>query len=59
FQVVNADGTSGPRKDTAIVKPMESVAVDLVADNPGSWMLHCHNGYHQESGMMTRLDYVN
>lgn len=59
FQVVNAGGTSGPRKDTAIVKPMESVAVDLVADNPGSWMLHCHNGYHQESGMMTRLDYVN
>ena len=59
FQIVNADGTRGPRKDTAIVRPMDSVAVDLVADNPGSWMLHCHNGYHQESGMMTRLDYIS
>ncbi|MCR8899020.1 multicopper oxidase family protein [Gordonia sp. GONU] len=57
FQVVRVDGTPGPRKDTVIVRPMERVAVDLVADNPGSWMLHCHNGYHQESGMMTRLDY--
>ncbi|WP_257226395.1 multicopper oxidase family protein [Rhodococcus opacus] len=57
FQVVKPDGTPGPRKDTAIVLPMRSVAVDLVADNPGDWMLHCHNAYHQESGMMTRLDY--
>ena len=57
FQIVKADGTPGPRKDTAIVRPMESVAVGFVADNPGNWMLHCHNGYHQESGMMTRLDY--
>ncbi|MDV8009153.1 multicopper oxidase domain-containing protein [Rhodococcus sp. IEGM 1318] len=55
----NAGGTPRPRKDTAIVKPMESVAVDLVADNPGSWTLHCHNGYQQKFGMMTRLDYVN
>ncbi|MFZ2178594.1 MAG: multicopper oxidase family protein [Rhodococcus sp. (in: high G+C Gram-positive bacteria)] len=58
FQVVKPDGTPGPRKDTVIVLPMRSVAVDLVADNPGDWMLHCHNGYHQESGMMTRLDYA-
>ncbi|WP_433611959.1 multicopper oxidase family protein [Prescottella agglutinans] len=59
FQVVRPDGTPGPRKDTVIVLPMQKIAVDLVADNPGNWMLHCHNGYHQESGMMTRLDYRN
>ena len=58
FQVVKGDGGVGPRKDTVIVRPMESVAVDLIADNPGDWMLHCHNGYHQESGMMTRLGYI-
>ncbi|MDX5962111.1 multicopper oxidase family protein [Rhodococcus opacus] len=57
FRVVKPDGTPGPRKDTVIVPPMRSVAVELVADNPGDWMLHCHNAYHQESGMMTRLDY--
>jgi FtsP/CotA-like multicopper oxidase with cupredoxin domain len=23
----------------------------------GTWMLHCHNTYHQSAGMMTSLDY--
>ncbi|AKK26858.1 multicopper oxidase family protein [Mycobacterium sp. EPa45] len=58
FQVVKPDGSAGPRKDTLIVKPMQTVAVKLVADNPGIWMLHCHNGYHMEAGMMTTLDYT-
>ncbi len=29
-----------------------------LADNPGRWMIHCHNAYHSEAGLMTRLDYV-
>ena len=33
-------------------------SVDFAADNPGQWMVHCHNAYHAEAGMMTRLDYV-
>lgn len=57
FQVVRPDGSRGPRKDTVIVLPMQKLAVDLVADNPGEWMLHCHNTYHQEAGMMTSLTY--
>ncbi|WP_137121331.1 multicopper oxidase family protein [Segeticoccus rhizosphaerae] len=57
FQVNQPGGRPGPRKDTVIVLPMRSVSVDLVADNPGDWMLHCHNGYHMDAGMMTRLDY--
>ncbi len=57
FQVIKPDGSTGCRKDTVIVLPMKSVTVRLVADNPGSWMLHCHNTYHQEAGMMTRLEY--
>jgi len=48
----------GPRKDTVIVRPVRSFAVDLEADNPGQWMLHCHNLYHQQAGMMTTLSYV-
>ncbi|WP_328404832.1 multicopper oxidase family protein [Nocardia sp. NBC_00403] len=59
FQVVKPDGTAGPRKDTVIVLPMTRVRVDLIADNPGDWMLHCHNGYHMDVGMMTRLDYTS
>jgi FtsP/CotA-like multicopper oxidase with cupredoxin domain len=57
FQVLNPDGTPGPRKDTVIVLPMQKVTVAVVADNPGIWMMHCHNAYHQEAGMMTSLDY--
>jgi FtsP/CotA-like multicopper oxidase with cupredoxin domain len=58
FQVIRADGSAGPRKDTVIVKPMQSITVRLVADNPGTWMLHCHNGYHMDAGMMTTLNYT-
>ena len=58
FQVLDADGRPGPRKDTTIVLPRQTVTVALVADNPGMWMMHCHNTYHQEAGMMTSLDYT-
>jgi FtsP/CotA-like multicopper oxidase with cupredoxin domain len=57
FQV-QVNGGAGPRKDTVIVRPMEQFAVDLEATNPGQWMLHCHNLYHQQAGMMTTLSYV-
>ncbi|POX40585.1 copper oxidase [Streptomyces sp. Ru73] len=50
-------GAGGPRKDTAIVLPGKTVHADFDADNPGLWMLHCHNVYHAESGMMTVLGY--
>ena len=58
FQVLKADGTPGARKDTVIVLPKQKINVVVVADNPGLWMLHCHNTYHAYAGMQTRLDYV-
>jgi FtsP/CotA-like multicopper oxidase with cupredoxin domain len=57
FQLGGAGGV-GPRKDTVLVPPMGMADLDLVADNPGRWMIHCHNAYHLEAGMMGRLDYV-
>ncbi|MEU6066941.1 MULTISPECIES: multicopper oxidase family protein [Streptomyces] len=48
---------AGARKDTSIVLPHRKLVVDFDADNPGLWMLHCHNQYHSESGMMTVLGY--
>ncbi|WP_181805935.1 multicopper oxidase family protein [Streptomyces shenzhenensis] len=50
-------GTSGPRKDTAIVLPRRKLSVFFDADNPGQWMLHCHNAYHGEAGMMADVAY--
>ena len=52
-----AVGQTGLRKDTAIVLPGQTLAVAFDADNPGVWMVHCHNIYHAESGMMTQLGY--
>ena len=48
---------SGLRKDTVLVRPMERLAIDLEADNAGDWMVHCHNAYHGEAGMMIALEY--
>jgi FtsP/CotA-like multicopper oxidase with cupredoxin domain len=36
---------------------MQTLEVDLDADNPGEWAEHCHNIYHAEAGMMTTLSY--
>ncbi|MEU1162727.1 multicopper oxidase family protein [Streptomyces sp. NPDC090075] len=49
--------SEGARKDTTIVLPHRKLVLDFDADNPGLWMLHCHNQYHSESGMMTVLGY--
>ncbi|UGT67940.1 multicopper oxidase family protein [Nocardia gipuzkoensis] len=57
FQVAPRRGT-GPRKDTSIVAPMQTLEADFDTDNPGQWMMHCHNAYHGEAGMMTMLSYT-
>ncbi|UNK70847.1 multicopper oxidase family protein [Microbacterium sp. H1-D42] len=51
----HADG--GPRKDTSIVLPGQTLRVEFDADNPGQWLTHCHNLYHGESGMMATVAY--
>jgi len=57
FAAATADGR-GARKDTINVLPMQQLAVDLHTGNPGQWLIHCHNTYHAELGMMTTLSYV-
>ncbi|WP_068397283.1 multicopper oxidase family protein [Kribbia dieselivorans] len=49
---------SGLRKDTVLLAPMQATAIDLDADNAGDWMVHCHNIYHAEAGMMIALKYA-
>lgn len=48
----------GLRRDTAIVLPHSSLNIEFDADNPGQWMLHCHNAYHFEAGMTASLNYI-
>lgn len=49
---------SGLRKDTVLLAPMQAMPIELDADNAGDWMVHCHNVYHAEAGMMIGLRYV-
>ncbi|MFE3291557.1 multicopper oxidase family protein [Rhodococcus sp. NPDC059234] len=56
FAVARPDGT-GPRKDTVIVLPGQTVATDIDTDNPGQWITHCHNDYHLAAGMATIVSY--
>lgn len=37
--------------------PKKKLSVVFDADNPGQWMLHCHNAYHGEAGMMALVAY--
>ncbi len=61
FQVTEINGTriAGALRDTVLVPVNASVTVAFDADNPGRWLLHCHNLFHMASGMMTELAYDN
>lgn len=56
LRVFAVGGAGGPLRDTALALPMRELALDWVADNRGSWAYHCHNVYHQEAGMMRRIE---
>jgi manganese oxidase len=45
---------SDKARNTDVIEllPGSMTAVDMVADNPGSWMFHCHVEDHMENGMM-------
>ncbi|MFL9913062.1 multicopper oxidase family protein [Paraburkholderia sp. RL17-337-BIB-A] len=60
FQVValNDKAFSGAMRDTVIVPPMAKVTVVFDANNAGRWLMHCHNLYHMQAGMITEVAYV-
>ncbi len=44
----------GMRTDVVAVMPMEMVIADMVPDNPGTWLFHCHVSEHLIAGMQAR-----
>jgi plastocyanin len=62
FKIVATDGNPVPEvaqltKDTLLIGPAERYDLELLADNPGVWMVHCHMEPHMANGMMTLLAY--
>jgi plastocyanin len=62
FKIVATDGNPVPEltqltKDTVLIGPAERYDLEIVGDNPGVWMVHCHIEHHMANGMMTTLWY--
>ena len=60
FEVVSIGdkNISGLKKDVINVMPLDTVAVDLVADNPGDTLMHCHMQLHMDFGFMQLIRYA-
>jgi FtsP/CotA-like multicopper oxidase with cupredoxin domain len=60
FELVNVAGvpTSGIYKDVVVVPPKKLVEVDLVANNPGKTLFHCHQQMHMDYGFMCLMEYL-
>ena len=51
MELDNGSGLHKPRKHTINVKPAERLSLEITADAPGNWALHCHLLLHMEMGM--------
>jgi len=49
---------NGMRMDVVSLLPAGMIAADMVPDNPGTWLFHCHVNDHIVAGMMTRYRVV-
>lgn len=54
--------THAPLMDTVLIMPSgqngDTWSAQFHADNPGSWLYHCHEMHHMMLGMMTLVDYT-
>lgn len=56
FRRLDAHGRPGPLRDTVLIDRADTAEIAFHADNPGSWLLHCHMLEHAASGMRTWLE---
>jgi len=47
---------NGHRTDVLALSPAQMETVDMVPDNPGTWLFHCHISDHMMGGMVTRYE---
>jgi hypothetical protein len=50
----NTVTVNGMRMDTVSLLPASMIVADMVPDNPGIWLFHCHVNDHIRAGMLTR-----
>lgn len=59
FRVLNKHGDYSPLKHTVDVPPHGTRTIEFYANEPGQWMLHCHNLYHMKTGMARVVKYTS
>lgn len=57
FRVINQFKENSPLKHTLDVAPHSEKTIEFYSDEPGEWMLHCHNLYHLKTGMARVVKY--
>ncbi|MBZ5608303.1 MAG: multicopper oxidase domain-containing protein [Acidobacteriia bacterium] len=59
FEITRFDkqATSGVFKDVVVVPAWKQVEVDLIANNPGLTLFHCHQQFHMDFGFMALMQY--
>jgi FtsP/CotA-like multicopper oxidase with cupredoxin domain len=59
FEVVRIGDTTmaGVMKDTVVVPAWKDAEIDVVANNPGLSLFHCHQQLHMDMGFMTMMRY--
>jgi FtsP/CotA-like multicopper oxidase with cupredoxin domain len=57
FRVLNESEEFSPLKHTVDVPPHAERTIEFLANEPGDWMLHCHNLYHMKTGMARVVSY--
>lgn len=49
---------SGQRTDVIALSPAQMVTADMIPDDPGVWLMHCHVSDHMDAGMAARYEVV-
>lgn len=59
FRVLTSSNERSPLKHTVDVPPHQTRTIEFLANEPGEWMLHCHNLYHLKTGMARVVKYLS
>ena len=55
---IRGNATSGVHKDVVVVEARTTVEADLIPNNPGNTLFHCHQQDHMDAGFMALFRYA-
>ena len=44
-------------RNTNTLHPGETYDIEFIANNPGTWLFHCHELHHADGGMIVPIVY--